>query len=48
MGITAARTLLDRIRGHARVPDLIPIIPELVIRESTAPPRQGGMRKRRN
>lgn len=38
MGTTAARTLLQRIRGQAAVPDAVPIMPELVIRESTCPP----------
>ncbi len=38
MGVVAARILLQRIRGQASFPDMVPIIPELVIRESTAPP----------
>ena len=38
MGVVAARVLLQRIRGQASFPDMVPIIPELVIRESTAPP----------
>ncbi len=37
MGVVAARILLQRIRGQASFPDMVPIIPELVIRESTAP-----------
>jgi DNA-binding LacI/PurR family transcriptional regulator len=38
MGVVAARTLLQRIRGQAVFPDTMPIMPELVIRESTCPP----------
>src|SRR5579863_604600 len=38
MGATAARILLQRIRGQAIFPDFVPIHPELVIRESTSPP----------
>jgi LacI family transcriptional regulator len=38
MGIVAARILLQRIRGQEAVPDTVPILPELVIRESTAAP----------
>ncbi len=38
MGTTAARILLQRIRGQAEFPDFVPIHPELVIRESTSPP----------
>jgi LacI family transcriptional regulator len=40
MGKVAARILLQRIRGQATFPDSVPILPELVIRESTCPPRQ--------
>lgn len=40
MGAVAARILLQRIRGQASFPDLVPIHPELVIRESTCPPRR--------
>src|ERR1035441_2297019 len=39
MGVVAARILLQRIRGQAAFPDAVPILPELVIRESTCPPR---------
>lgn len=47
MGVTAARILLQRIRGQATFPDLVPILPGLVIRESTCPPKaQPGRRKR--
>ncbi len=38
MGKVAARILLQRIRGQATFPDVVPILPELVIRESTCPP----------
>lgn len=39
MGTVAARVLLQRIRGQEAFPDVLPIMPELVIRESTCPPR---------
>ncbi len=39
MGATAAKILLRRIRAQGSDPDTVPIIPELVIRESTAPPK---------
>src|SRR5580704_1981687 len=45
MGKVAARILLQRIRGQATFPDTVPILPELVIRESTCPP---GPRRNRN
>jgi LacI family transcriptional regulator len=45
MGAVAARILLQRIRGQATFPDVVPIHPELVIRESTCPPRRGRARK---
>jgi LacI family transcriptional regulator len=35
MGIEAARTLLLRIRGQKSLPDVVPVLPELVVREST-------------
>jgi LacI family transcriptional regulator len=38
MGIVAARMLLQRIRGEGTFSDSVPIMPELVIRESTCPP----------
>ena len=38
MGSTAARILLQRIRGQATFPDFVPIQPELIIRESSSPP----------
>jgi LacI family transcriptional regulator len=40
MGIEAARTLLLRIRSQEPFPDLVPVLPELVIRESTGAPNQ--------
>ena len=46
MGVVAARILLQRIRGQASFPDMVPIIPELVIRESTAPPARQAKVKR--
>ncbi len=48
MGITAARILLQRIRSQATFPSVVPIHPELVIRESTCPPNPGRARKRRS
>jgi LacI family transcriptional regulator len=38
MGAVAARILLQRIRGQEAFQDTVPILPELVIRESTCPP----------
>ena len=38
MGAVAARILLRRIRGEEEFPLVVPIVPELVIRESTCPP----------
>lgn len=38
MGAVAARILLQRIRGQATFPDVVPIHPELIVRESTCPP----------
>jgi DNA-binding LacI/PurR family transcriptional regulator len=48
MGTTAARILLQRIRGQAPSPDTVPILPELVIRESTSPPNPKRARAKRN
>jgi len=48
MGLVAARILLQRIRGQASFPDMVPIIPELVIRESTAPPSAKRTRGKRS
>ncbi len=39
MGMIAARALLQRVRGQNSVPSVLPVLPELVIRESTCPPR---------
>jgi LacI family transcriptional regulator len=44
MGVVAARILLQRIRGQATFPDVVPIHPELVIRESTCPPNPRRLR----
>jgi DNA-binding LacI/PurR family transcriptional regulator len=38
MGATSARILLRRIRAQGSDPDTVSVLPELVIRESTAPP----------
>ena len=46
MGTVAARILLQRIRGQATFPDVVPIHPELVIRESTCPPNPKRLRRR--
>ena len=40
MGTTAARILLQRVRGQVEAPKMLPILPELVIRESTCPPNE--------
>ncbi|MGP8174369.1 MAG: LacI family DNA-binding transcriptional regulator [Terracidiphilus sp.] len=48
MGIVAARILLQRIRGQATFPDAVPILPELVIRESTCPPGPRRARRKRS
>ena len=48
MGTVAARTLLQRVRGEATDPYVAPILPELVIRESTCPPRERTVRAKRN
>jgi len=47
MGKVAARILLQRIRGQASFPDVVPIRPELVIRESTCPPNPKRARAKR-
>ncbi|MGC2619878.1 MAG: LacI family DNA-binding transcriptional regulator [Acidobacteriaceae bacterium] len=46
MGNTAARILLERIRGGKEFPDEVPIVPELIIRESTMPPNPNRMKKK--
>lgn len=48
MGKVAARILLQRIRGQASFPDEVPIHPELIIRESTAPPNPKRARSKRS
>jgi len=47
MGTVAARILLQRIRGQATFPDIVPITPEIVIRESSAPPNPKRVRTKR-
>lgn len=46
MGNTAARILLNRIRGASHFPDEVPIVPELVVRESTMPPGTAKLRRK--
>jgi len=46
MGHMAARLLLAKIRGEKELPAEVPILPELIIRESTLPPPAAGTRKR--
>lgn len=41
MGTTAAQVLLERLRSKKEYPDQIPVVPELIIRESTMPPTAG-------
>src|SRR5579863_9133142 len=48
MGKVAARILLQRIRGQASFPDIVPIRPELIIRESTCPPNPKRARIKRS
>jgi LacI family transcriptional regulator len=48
MGTVAARTLLQRIRGQATFFETVPIRPELVIRESTCPPKPRRARGKRS
>jgi len=47
MGGTAAKILLQRIRGQATFPDFVSIHPELIIRESTCPPNPKRTKARR-
>jgi LacI family transcriptional regulator len=47
MGTIAARVLLQRVRGENSVPHMLSVLPELVIRESTRPPRDQPKRPRR-
>lgn len=44
MGMTAARSLLKRIRNEEKFTDRVSIFPELVIRESTSEPNAGAAR----
>ena len=46
MGATAAKILLRRIRSEGNDPDTVPVLPELVIRESTMPPKTQKPRKK--
>jgi LacI family transcriptional regulator len=48
MGMVAARILLQRIRGQASFPDVVPIHPELIVRESTCLLDAGRGRRRRS
>jgi LacI family transcriptional regulator len=47
MGSVAARILLQRIRGQEAFPLAVPILPGLVIRESTCPPNSKRARAKR-
>jgi LacI family transcriptional regulator len=47
MGTTAARVLLQRLRGMKDYPEQIAIVPELIIRESTLPPNPNPWRQPR-
>jgi LacI family transcriptional regulator len=47
MGTIAARVLLQRVRGQNSVPQMLPVLPELVIRESTCPPPEKPNRTKR-
>jgi LacI family transcriptional regulator, galactose operon repressor len=46
MGLSAARILLRQIRGLETFPPIVPMTPELVIRESTCPPSTRRARSR--
>ena len=48
IGIVASRILLQRIRGQASFPDSVPILPELVVRESTGAATPRSTRWKRN
>jgi LacI family transcriptional regulator len=48
MGQTAARILLQRIRGQATFQEAVSILPELIIRESTCPPNPERMRGKKS
>jgi LacI family transcriptional regulator len=47
MGTVAARVLLERVRGQNSVQQMLPVLPELVIRESTCPPPEKPNRTKR-
>jgi DNA-binding LacI/PurR family transcriptional regulator len=47
MGTNAARILLQRIQGSKDYPAHVAIVPELIIRESTAPPNPRRMVRKR-
>lgn len=47
MGTTAARILLQRLRGSKEYPEHVAIVPELIIRESTLPPNSKRMTRGR-
>jgi DNA-binding LacI/PurR family transcriptional regulator len=46
MGHTAARILLQRIRSGSQDPKELPIVPELIVRESTMPPNSARIKKK--
>jgi LacI family transcriptional regulator, galactose operon repressor len=46
MGDSAAHLLLERIRGGKHVPNVFPVSPELIIRESTMPPPSTSSQRR--
>jgi LacI family transcriptional regulator len=48
MGTIAARVLLQRVRGQNSIPQMLPVLPELVIRESTCPPPEKPNRTKRS
>src|SRR6201997_971620 len=47
MGTTAARILLQRLRGLKDYPEQVAVVPELIIRESTLPPNSNPKRMTR-
>jgi LacI family transcriptional regulator len=48
MGTIAARVLLQRVRGQNSIPQMLPVLPELFIRESTCPPPEKPNRTKRS
>jgi len=48
MGKIAAQILLEKVRGQAAAPRTLPVMPELVIRESTCPPNDRSILLRRS